>query len=97
MTTKKQNHKPTKKQALYQIASGYGKEAIQTLVEIMQNGDNDSVKLGAAKALLAKCIPDLKATELTAVEQEKLIIEIVKDDKLENFSRTYIPDKKRAY
>lgn len=87
MTTKNQNHKPTKKQALYQIASGYGKEAIKTLVEIMQNGDNDSVKLGAAKALLAKCVPDLKATEITESEQEKLIIKIVRDEKLERFNK----------
>ena len=87
MTASKTSHKPTKKQALYQIASGYGKEAIETLVEIMRNGDNDGVRLGATKTLLAKCVPDLKATEITASEQENLIIKIVRDKKLERLNK----------
>jgi len=45
------------------------------------------VRLGATKTLLAKCVPDLKATELTATEPTKYIFKIVKDDKLESFNK----------
>ena len=32
----------------------------------MEHGDNDNVKLGAAKTILAKAIPDLHETEVNA-------------------------------
>jgi hypothetical protein len=49
--------------ALYMKASSYAIEAIEVLVDTMRNGDNSSAKTGAAKTILNKCLPDLKAIE----------------------------------
>lgn len=40
-------------------------EAIDCLVDIMRNSRNESLKVGAAKTLIDKSIPDIKAVELT--------------------------------
>lgn len=61
---------PVSKNALYQAASSHAVEAIAVLVEIMRNGDSDSNKVGAAKAILAKCLPDLKQTGWGDEERE---------------------------
>ena len=53
------------KQRLYQMTAAHAKLAIQTLVDAMVKGENYATKVGAAKSILAKCIPDLKATEVT--------------------------------
>ncbi len=50
---------------LYATAAKYAPEAIEVLLELMRSGDNDSVKLGAAKTILSKSIPDLHAQEIT--------------------------------
>jgi hypothetical protein len=84
----KSNHKPVSKNAIYQKVSGYAYDAIKVLVDVMNNGDNDNAKVGAAKTLLSKCAPDLKATELDLGEKTKFIIQLVKeiplDDRKEN-------------
>ena len=53
------------KAELYEYAARYAPEAIQELYRIMKSGDGDSNKVAAAKTLLAKCLPDLKSTDLT--------------------------------
>jgi hypothetical protein len=40
-------------------------EAIDCLVDIMHNSRNESLKMGAAKTLIDKSIPDIKAVEIT--------------------------------
>ena len=45
---------------------------IARALELVDSADNDSVKLGAIKTLLAKVIPDLKASELTGKDGEDL-------------------------
>lgn len=49
----------------YQHASQYGLEAINLLVMLMRECKNPFVRLHAAKTLLNKTIPDLKAVEIT--------------------------------
>ena len=67
---------PVSKQALYSKASSNALEAIDKLVEKMRNGDNDNVQMGAAKAILNKCLPDLKSSNLDA-DTTKAIIQIL--------------------
>jgi hypothetical protein len=38
-------------------------DIVRTLLHLMHNADNDSVKVGAAKTLLAKIVPDLKSSD----------------------------------
>lgn len=69
--------------SLYSVVSAHTKEAIATLVDLMKNSRNDNVKLGAAKALLDKALPDIKAVELTGLEGEQLSMTIkIVDEKL---------------
>lgn len=53
------------RQGLYAYASKYSKEAIDVLYQLMTTSNNEGIRLGAAKALLNKCLPDLRATEDT--------------------------------
>jgi len=52
---------------LYTMASKYAPEAIEKLKQLMTCG-TPAVEMGAAKVLLAKAIPDLKAMEITGAE-----------------------------
>ncbi len=63
--TTPQKRKTLNRQGLYAAASEYSLESIKTLVDLMRNSRNPNVKLGAAKALLDKALPDLKAMELS--------------------------------
>lgn len=65
------------KQAIQQKAQAHAIEAIEVLVEAMRNGDNTNARVGAAKTLLNKCLPDLKATELSGDEQKALVVRIL--------------------
>lgn len=52
------------REIFYSEAAKYAIRAIRKVVYLMSYGDNDSVRLGAAKTILAKAIPDLHETEL---------------------------------
>lgn len=65
--------------ALYQHVSQYSKDAIDVLVDLMKNAAQESVRMGAAKALLDKALPDLKATEHTGEEGGPIEIRIIED------------------
>jgi len=73
----KKGTKPVSKQALYSKASSHALEAIEVLVREMQHGDNSNARTGAARALLNKCVPDLKSQELSGKDGEKLPFTIV--------------------
>lgn len=62
---------------LYQFASKYAREAIDKLYFLMTTSKNESVVLGAAKAILNKSLPDLKAIELNNPEDKEIKVEIV--------------------
>lgn len=65
------------KQVLYQKAAGHAIDAIEVLAKLMYDADNDAARVGAAKTILAKCIPDLKATELTGEGGNEILIKIL--------------------
>lgn len=62
---------PVSKNKLYQKASSYSMEAIDTLVRHMRS-PNSSISMGAAKTLLNKALPDLKAVEVSGDERAPL-------------------------
>lgn len=66
------------KQGLYAAAAAHSKEAIDVLVKLMRSR-NENVSLGAAKAILAKTIPDLKAVEADVKSSEPIEIILVPD------------------
>lgn len=65
------------KQALYQQAAYHAPRAIEVLVEAINEGENYAVRVGAAKALLSKVLPDLKSQDLTGLDGKSLIEKIV--------------------
>lgn len=69
---KRKGSKTPNRQGLYARAAKHATLAIDTLVELL-NCNNENVRLGAAKALLDKCLPDLKASDLSILEEKKPI------------------------
>ncbi len=65
------------RQGLYAHVSKYTVEAVDCLYELMKSSRNEGIRLGAAKAILDKSLPDMKATELVSQNTEPLIIKIV--------------------
>lgn len=74
--SKKIPHTTPTRQGLYAAAAVHAFEAIKVLSELMNSADNDSVRVGAAKTLLAKAIPDLKALEISGDDVRPLIIKL---------------------
>lgn len=62
--------------SLYAVAAAYSKVAIDTLYELMKNSKNEGIRLGAAKAILNKSLPDLKQSNDLECEPELLISEL---------------------
>lgn len=56
------------------MTAAHAKRAIEVLVDAMNHGENYATKVGAAKTILAKCIPDLKSTELSGEDGKELVI-----------------------
>lgn len=65
------------RQALYQMTAGHAREAILCLMDIIRNGDNSAARMGAAKVILNKCLPDLRATSITGAEGKELVLQIL--------------------
>ena len=72
----KQNKKLSKK-ALQEIARPFAHKAILKAADLLENGDNDNVRLGAAKLLLAKVLPDMKATDITT-DGDRIEINVIR-------------------
>jgi hypothetical protein len=66
------------RQQLYAMFSPHAELAIETLVKACSNG-NPSVRVGAAKTILAKLVPDLKSTEITGQDGQQFTINIIRD------------------
>lgn len=58
---------------LYAHASKYTVEAIDILYSLMTTSRNEGIKLGAARTLMDKCLPDLKAMDITTQERPQPI------------------------
>lgn len=56
--------KPMSKQAMFSKISSGADIIIATLFAEMEHGDNSNARIGAAKVLINKILPDLKVTEL---------------------------------
>lgn len=66
-----------KREDVYQYVSKFSQEAVDTLIEIMRTSRNEALKMGAAKTLLDKCIPDLKATEVTGEQGGAVLVRLI--------------------
>ena len=72
--------KTPSRQGLYSHTAQYAKEAITFLVETMRDEKTQkSVRISAANKIIDKCLPDLKATELTGEDHGPVQIRIVED------------------
>jgi hypothetical protein len=70
-------HTPNR-QGLYAKAAKHADAAIETLVTLLHS-KNENIQLGAAKVLLDKCLPDMKAVSLKEENKDKepLLIHVV--------------------
>lgn len=69
-------HTPNR-QGLYAKAAKHATIAIDTLVKLLHSR-NENIRLGATKALLDKCLPDVKAIAIKE-EINPIIIRVVAD------------------
>lgn len=65
------------RQGLYAKAAKHAELAIDTLADLL-NSKNENLRLGAAKAILDKCLPDLKASSLSTGTENPIPIMDVK-------------------
>ena len=79
---------PPSRTKLYGMLSRHVEEAIILLLETMRTTRNDSIRIGAINTILNKCLPDIKAVELTGGEnQEPIRVRIVVDNGLKPMDR----------
>ena len=71
------------REILYSEAAKHAPKAIKVLADLLDHG-NENVRVSAAKAILAKAIPDLKAMELSGKDLNPTIIKV-------DMSGGYIP------
>jgi len=67
---------PVSKQAAYNKASSHFYEAFETILNVMRTSENPSDKIGAAKLIINKVLPDLKATELTGEDGGRIKLDV---------------------
>lgn len=71
------------RQGLYSQAAKHAQSAIDTIVALLQSR-NEAIRLGAAKALLDKCLPDVKSVNLEgSTDQSPIMIRIIEESKHE--------------
>jgi len=58
--------------SLYAKAADNAMRMIEILKEIAETGDNDSARLGAAKTLLSKALPDITAQEIAGKDGQPI-------------------------
>lgn len=76
--------KAISKQEAYQKAASYFHTALDTLIFLMTNAKQESVRASAANKIIDKVLPDLKASEHSFDETaNKLTIKIIRDSHLD--------------
>lgn len=85
-----------KRKMLYAEAAKHAPRAIEVLVDLMNNGDNDNVRMGAAKVILQKSIPDLKAIEVSGDEGRPLGVIILPKENVSKLETTSRPATQRS-
>lgn len=76
----KKGGKPISRAKAYNKAAAYFVEAFETILDEMRNGDNSNARVGAAKLIINKVLPDLKAQEITGKDGEKLPFTVIIND-----------------
>lgn len=71
---------------LYSYAASFAREAVDVLVEQMRHGDNSNARTGAAKTLLAKAIPDLRAMEISGKEGKDIRFIVIPSETVEKYA-----------
>ena len=87
-------HTPNR-QGLYAKAVKHAEAAIDTLVELLSSR-NENIRLGAAKALLDKCLPDVKTVDLHERIDQPVPIKVVtygEQDRLYQYLRKNKPPR----
>lgn len=84
MATKQTKRKPNKgvipnKASIYNAVACKRKKILNTLFELLDSR-NPNVRLGAAKCLINKILPDLKSQEITGANGEPIKITVVTGD-----------------
>jgi len=72
MTDEPNNGGTPSRKGLYAKTAKYFGEALDVLVNEMRKGDNSNARIAAARTIVNKVLPDLKATELTGAEGEAM-------------------------
>lgn len=65
------------KSVIYNKVSRHAPDAIDVLVKEMKEGDNSNARVAAAKVILSKCIPDLKAVEVKDKDGNRLNVIVI--------------------
>ena len=68
--------RPIGRMALYNLSSQYAIEMLEILVDQARHCEIPSVKMGAARTVLSKCLPDLKSVEGFIKDQKEIKITI---------------------
>ena len=82
-TTQGTNKTPDRR-GLYAKVAHHIPRAIEVLVDLMEHSHNESIRIGAAKALLDKGLPDLKAVQMGGEDGGPVEVRIVADERLAN-------------
>lgn len=73
ISAKAKNRGSPSREILYSEAAKHAPRAIEVLAELLDH-KNENVRVAAAKAILSKAIPDLKATEISGDLQPKTVV-----------------------
>lgn len=69
------------RQALYNKIAVYAPWAIEQLYELAKTAKNESVRASALNKIIDKCLPDIKAVELSGTEGSDIVIKVVSEVK----------------
>ncbi len=64
------------RQGLYAKAAKHATAALEVLVQLLES-KNENIRLGAARTLLDKCLPDVKTVELSSNEDSQIHYSII--------------------
>lgn len=65
------------KGTLQSYVQNFTKEAIDEIVSLMHNSRNEAVRMGAAKVILERSVPILKAMEIGGKDGEAIKVEVI--------------------
>jgi hypothetical protein len=75
-TSSRQKGVVPSKQSIYESLARHVPDAIAAIEELLQSR-NESIRLGAIKLIMDKCVPDLRATELTGEGGGEVLVRLI--------------------